>query len=101
MGSSQKERMIPMLKKLTALFLSLLLCLSLLPGQAGAMDASEDEQPVQAEAMENLGSSENGGADAAPCTVVSASEGGRGNRGAPPVNIPIKAGNGRDYGPTP
>lgn len=55
MDSSQKERMIPMLKKLTALSLSLslLLCLSLLPGQASAMDAPENEPPVQTEDVEN------------------------------------------------
>lgn len=33
-----KERMIPMLKKLVSLFLSLLICLSLMPGQAYADD---------------------------------------------------------------
>lgn len=42
-----------MLKKLTTLSLSLLICLSLLPGQASATDAPENEPPVQAEDVEN------------------------------------------------
>ena len=38
-----------MLKKLATLSLSLLLCLSLLPGQASAMDAPENDSPAQAD----------------------------------------------------
>lgn len=38
-----------MLKKLASLLLSLLLCLSLLPGQAGAAGAPEDATSVQTE----------------------------------------------------
>lgn len=34
-----------MLKKLTSLFLSLLICLSLLPGQARAAELPDDPQP--------------------------------------------------------
>ena len=56
-----------MLKKLTALSLSLLICLSLLPGQAGAMDAPENEPPVQAEDVENPVSPEDADAGFAPC----------------------------------
>lgn len=41
-----------MLKKLTSLLLSLLICLSLLPGQAGAADVPENEPAVQTEASE-------------------------------------------------
>lgn len=44
--------MIPVLKKLASLLLSLLLCLSLLPGQAIAADTMEDVPPVQTEAPE-------------------------------------------------
>lgn len=44
--------MIPVLKKLASLLLSLLLCLSLLSGQARAADAPEDVPPVvQTEAL--------------------------------------------------
>lgn len=53
-----------MWKKLTALSLSLLICLSMLPAQAGAMDAAEDEQPVQAE---DQISPEDADAGIAPC----------------------------------
>lgn len=42
-----------MLKKLTSLLLSLLLCLSLLPGQADA-DTVEDAVSVQTEASETV-----------------------------------------------
>ena len=103
-----------MLKKLTALSLSLLICLSLLPCQAGAMDAPEDEQPIQAEDMENLGSSENGGADAAPDRVTAPSYNDGGGDPLPhPGNIigggdqngtgashGVKTG-GSNYGPQP
>lgn len=41
-----------MLKKFATLLLSLLLCLSLLPGQAGAVDTTESGLPVQTEASE-------------------------------------------------
>lgn len=41
-----------MLKKLVSLLLSLLLCLSLLPGQAGAAGIPEDVPTVQAETSE-------------------------------------------------
>ncbi len=58
-----------MLKKLTALSLSLLICLSLLPGQAGAMDAPENEPPVQAEDVENPVSPEDADAGIAPCRM--------------------------------
>lgn len=75
-----------MLKKLAALSLSLLLCLSLLPSQAGAMDASENQQPVQAEDMENLGSSENGDTGAAPDHAVMAPiDGDTGGTGGAPL----------------
>lgn len=60
-----------MLKKLTALSLSLLICLSLLPSQAGAMDVPKNEEPLQAEDMENLGSFNGGDTGIAPCFVVS------------------------------
>ena len=53
-----------MLKKLTALSLSLLICLSMLPSQAGAMDAAEDEPGVRAE--EQI-SPEDADAGIAPC----------------------------------
>ena len=52
MGAFQKERMIPMLKKLASLLLSLLLCLSLLPDQVCASDAPKSGLPVQTEASE-------------------------------------------------
>lgn len=64
-----------MWKKLTALSLSLLICLSMLPTQAGAMDAAEDEVPVQIEDAD---------AGIALCTVVSNSEGGIGSGSNPP-----------------
>lgn len=41
-----------MLKKLASLLLSLLLCLSLLPGQARAADVPEDLPPIQTESLE-------------------------------------------------
>ena len=41
-----KGRMIPMLKKLAALTLSLLLCLSLLPSQVLAASVPEPDDPV-------------------------------------------------------
>ena len=44
--------MIPVLKKLVLLLLSLLLCLSLLSGQVFATDAPEDNEPVQTETSE-------------------------------------------------
>lgn len=59
-----------MLQKLTALSLSLLICLSLLPCQAGAMDASEDETPVQAADVEDQISPEDSDAGIAPCMYV-------------------------------
>lgn len=104
MGSSQKERMIPMWKKLTALSLSLLICLSLLPAQAGAMDAAEDDPPVQVEDVENQVSPEDPDAGIAPCHVVSDAGlkfGGSGNGGGhnPPVNIPNNPANGRPQFP--
>lgn len=43
--------MIPVLKKLASLLLSLLICLSLSPGQADAVDAPEGAPPVQTEAL--------------------------------------------------
>lgn len=58
-----------MLKKLAALSLSLLICLSLLPGQAGAMDAPENEPPVQAEDVENPVSPEDADAGIALCRM--------------------------------
>ena len=39
--------MIPVLKKFVSLLLSLLICLSLLPGQVSAVDAPEGAPPVQ------------------------------------------------------
>ena len=66
------------------------------------MDAPEDEQPIQAEDMENLGSTEGGDA---PCTVVAWAEDGSGGRGGGgknlPINVPIRAGNGGNYGSNP
>ena len=56
-----------MLKKLATLSLSLLLCLSLLPGQASAMDAPENDSPAQAEDVGNQVSPENADAGIAPC----------------------------------
>lgn len=50
-----------MLKKLTALSLSLLICLSLLPGKAAAMDVPENETPVQAEDVDQLSPEDAGG----------------------------------------
>lgn len=50
-----------MWKKLTALSLSLLICLSMLPSQAGAMDAAEDEPPVQTEDQALPGDDANAG----------------------------------------
>ena len=44
--------MIPMLKKLASLLLSLLLCLSLLPGQARAAGTPEEVPPAPIEAPE-------------------------------------------------
>ena len=44
--------MIPVLKKLVSLLLSLLICLPLLLGLAGAVDAPEGAPPVQTEASE-------------------------------------------------
>ena len=41
-----------MLKKLASLLLSLLICLSLLPGQVDAADTTESGPPVQMEASE-------------------------------------------------
>lgn len=41
-----------MLKKLASLLLSLLICLSLLPGQADAADTTESGLPLQMEASE-------------------------------------------------
>ena len=61
-----------MLKKLTALSLSLLICVSLLPSQAGAMDVSENEPSIQAEEMEIQGFSNDADAGIAPCHVVNA-----------------------------
>lgn len=58
-----------MLKKLTALSLSLLICLSLLPGKAAAMDVPENETPVQAEDVDQI-SPEDAGAGIAPCKAV-------------------------------
>lgn len=58
-----------MLKKLTALSLSLLICLSLLPGKAAAMDVPENETPVQAEDVDQI-SPEDAGAGIAPCMFV-------------------------------
>ena len=46
--------MIPVLKKLASLLLSLLLCLSLLPGQARAADIAEKAPPIQTEASETV-----------------------------------------------
>lgn len=60
-----------MLKKLTTLSLSLLLCASALPAQAGAMDAPEDVPPVQVEECENqVPSGEDPDAGIAPCYAV-------------------------------
>lgn len=61
-----------MLKKLTALSLSLLICLSLLPGQAGAMDVSENEPPARASGVVNQVSPGDADAGAAPCHAVMA-----------------------------
>lgn len=44
--------MIPVFKKLASLLLSLLICLSLLPGQADAADVPGNEPLVQIEAPE-------------------------------------------------
>ena len=92
-----------MLKKLTALSLSLLICLSLLPGQAGAMDAPENEPPVQAEDVENPVSPEDADAGIAPwrmdCQdILGGNAGGDPGDGVPPA-VPIKKGNGEPYLP--
>jgi len=48
-----KKGEIPVLKKLTSLFLSMLICLSLLSGKAHAVDFSKPSGPsVQAESVE-------------------------------------------------
>ena len=98
MGSSLKEMMIPMLKKLTAL--SLLICLSMLPSRAGAMDAAEDEPGVRAE--EQI-SPEDADAGIAPwrmdCQdILGGNAGGDPGDGVPPA-VPIKKGNGEPYLP--
>lgn len=59
-----------MLKKFAALSLSLLICMSLLPGQAGAMDAPENEQPVQAEDAEDRNASNDADVGIMPCIYV-------------------------------
>lgn len=67
-----------MLKKLTALSLSLLLCMALLPGQASATDVPENELPVQAEDVENQISPEGtvAGLARGPVPPIGPSEGG-------------------------
>ena len=52
MGSLKKERRILVLKKLASLLLSLLICLSLLPGQADAANTKGSGLPLQTEASE-------------------------------------------------
>ena len=59
-----------MLKKLATLSLSLLICLSLLPGQASAMDAPENEPPVQTEDVENQDSPNDADVGIAPYRLV-------------------------------
>ena len=81
MNSSQRERMIPMLKKLTILSLSLLLCLSLLPSQAGAMDISEDEPFIQAGDVASQVSPGDADAGIAPCYAVPFHPGDEGGGG--------------------
>ncbi len=90
----------PHVKKLTALSLSLLICLSMLPSQAGAMDAAEDEPGVRAE--EQI-SPEDADAGIAPwrmdCQdILGGNAGGDPGDGVPPA-VPIKKGNGEPYLP--
>lgn len=59
-----------MLKKLTAMSLSLMICLSLLPGKAAAMEDPENGTPVQVEDAENQTSPEDANAGIAPCKAV-------------------------------
>lgn len=76
-----------MLKKLTSLSLSVLACLTLLPNQANAMEASGNEPPVQMEYMEDWDSFGNADAGIAPCRESiyddSSTAGGGGSNGCP------------------
>lgn len=89
-----------MLKKLSVLSLSLLLTLSLLPGQAFAAAVPEDEPPTQAENGEDQVSPEDTDAGIAPCIelyydpVGSAPKGLGGGIGAGDTN-----GGGAPWGP--
>lgn len=85
-----------MWKKLTALSLSLLICLSMLPAQAGAMDAAEDEQPLQAE---DQVSPENGDAGIAPYAMVDYPHEGDGGGSYVPPPRPAGPGAGDQNGP--
>lgn len=83
-----------MLKKLTTLSLSLLLCTSVLPAQAGAMDAPENEPTAQVEKSEfhipGGDTDENANAGIAPCFAVADTSNGEGsgNSGGP-VTPPV------------
>lgn len=59
-----------MLKKLATLSLALLLGLSLLPGQASAMDVPEERLPIQEISMEKVGTIGDAGAGNAPCIAI-------------------------------
>lgn len=86
-----------MLKKLTALSLSLLICLSLLPGQASAMDAPENEPSVQAEDVENQDSPNDADAGIAPYRVLQDDDRGfRGIGGG--IGAGDQYGNGNPWG---
>lgn len=89
MDSSQKERMIPVLKKLPVLSLSMLLSLSLLPGQASAMDIPENEPPIQTENVE----AQDPDAGIAPCREEYYDPFGTGSKG-----LGVGIGGGDSYG---
>lgn len=89
-----------MLKKLTALLLSLLFCLSLLPSRAYAMDAPKNESPIKVEGKENLSSFSDADAGIAPCRVSYRDPDGGGGPGIFVDYGPNRDGAGREYGPT-
>lgn len=90
-----------MLKKLTALSLSLLLCLSLLPGQASAMDVPDNELPVQAEDVENQVSPEDADAGIAPCITVVWGPGEDSGTPGGVIGAGDLTGSGSTWGPNP
>lgn len=78
-----------MLKKLTSLSLSLILCAAILPAQAGAMDAPENDPPVQVEEREApVSPEENGDAGIAPCQAVTNDPWSGGAAGSPNPMLP-------------